>query len=171
MADTKHVLVERLFAEQGGALRAFFYRHIRRHAEAAELAQEVYLRMLRIPDMASIRNPEAYLFTVATNLMREHAVRERRLSNTVDVNDPAVQDQLAELPSFGGQIDAAQRIKRLREVLHELSPKCHAAVVLQYWHGLSYEEIAERLGVSTNMVKKYLSQALVLCRRRMVRLG
>jgi DNA-directed RNA polymerase specialized sigma24 family protein len=44
-------------------------------------------------------------------------------------------------------------------------------VVLQYWHGLSYEEIGLRLGVSTNMVKKYLSQALVHCRRRMSRLG
>jgi RNA polymerase sigma factor (sigma-70 family) len=127
--------------------------------------------MLRIPDIESIRSPEAYLFTVAGNLMREHAVEERRLNNTVDVDDPAIQDQLAELPAFGGQIDAEQRTKRLREVLRELSPKCHAAVVLQYWHGLSYEEIAQQLGVSTNMVKKYLSQALVHCRRRMARLG
>ena len=39
-----------------------------------------------------------------------------------------------------------------------------------YAHGLRYEEIALRLGVSTNMVKKYLSQALVHCRRRMARL-
>ncbi len=36
---------------------------------------------------------------------------------------------------------------------------------------LSYEEIAQRLGVSSNMVKKYLSKALVHCRRRMARLG
>jgi len=171
MADAKHALVERLFAEQGGALRAFILRHIRRKSEATELAQEVYVRMLRIPDTESIRNPEAYLFTVASNLLRENAVHERRLNQTVDVNDPTVQEQLAELPAFGGQIDAAQRIKRLREVLNELSPKCHAAVVLQYWHGMSYEEIAQRLGVSTNMVKKYLSQALLLCRRRMARLG
>jgi len=171
MADAKHALVERLFAERGGALRSFLSRHIRRQSEAAELAQEVYLRMLRIPDTEAIRNPEAYLFTVASNLLREHAVQERRLNNTVDVDDPTVQDQLAELPAFGGQLDAEQRIKRLREVLGELSPKCHAAVVLQYWHGLSYQEIAQRLGVSTNMVKKYLSQALLLCRRRMARLG
>jgi RNA polymerase sigma factor (sigma-70 family) len=171
MAETKQALVERLFAQQAGALRAFFYRRTLSQPEAAELAQEVYARMLRIPDIESIRSPEAYLFTVASNLMREHAVQERRLSNTVDVDDPAVQGQLAELPAFGGQIDAEQRTKRLREVLRELSPKCQAAVVLQYWHGLSYEEIAQRLGVSTNMVKKYLSQALVHCRRRMARLG
>ena len=76
---------------------------------------------------------------------------------------------------LGGMITNWQTIsasiKRLREVLQQLPPKCHAAVVLQYWHGMSYEEIAQRLGVSTHMVKKYLSQALIHCRRRMARLG
>ena len=87
------------------------------------------------------------------------------------IDDPLVQEQLAELPAFGGQLDRERRVRRLREVLDQLSPKCRAAVVLQYWHGLSYEEIAQRLGVSTNMVNKYLSQALIHCRRRMARLG
>jgi RNA polymerase sigma-70 factor (ECF subfamily) len=56
-------------------------------------------------------------------------------------------------------------------VLDQLSPKCRAAVVLQYWHGLTYEEIGQQLGISANMVKKYLSQAIVHCRRRMAKLG
>ena len=55
--------------------------------------------------------------------------------------------------------------------LQQLPAKCQAAVVLQYWEGLSYEEIAERLGISTHMVKKYLTQALAHCRRRMARWG
>ena len=71
---------------------------------------------------------------------------------------------------LGGHLDAERRIKRLREVLGQLSPKCQAAVVLQYWQGLSYQEIAEQLEISTHMVKKYLSQALTHCRRRMGRL-
>ena len=87
------------------------------------------------------------------------------------MDDPLVQEQLAELPSFGGELDTEQRTRRLREVLGELSPKCRAAVELAYWHELSYEEIALRLGISAHMVKKYLSQGLVHCRRRMARLG
>jgi RNA polymerase sigma factor (sigma-70 family) len=170
MAEPRRALVERLFAEHGSALRAFFFRRVRRQPEAAELAQEVYVRMLRVPDLDAIRNVEAYLYTVASNLAREHASASHP-RDTLDVADPAIQEQLAELPSFSGQIDAEQRVKRLREVLRELSPKCHTAVVLAYWHGRSYEEIARELGVSSNMVKKYLSQALVHCRRRMARLG
>jgi len=171
MAESRKSLVGRLFAEQGSALQAFLRRRVRRQADAAELAQEVYVRMLRVADMTTIRNPEAYLYTVATNLAREHARQQPSDSRLLDVDDPLLQEQLAELPAFGGQIDTEQRIERLREVLGQLPPKCHAAVVLQYWHGLSYEEIAQRLGVSTHMVKKYLSQALVHCRRRMARLG
>jgi RNA polymerase sigma factor (sigma-70 family) len=170
MTEIKKSLVERLFAEHGGALKAFLYRRVRRHPEAAELAQEVYVRMLRVPDLTTIRNPEAYLYAVASNLAKEHARRTPDYSKIIDIDDPLVQEQLAELPAFAGQLDREQRIKRLREVLSQLSPKCQAAVELQYWHGMSYEEIAERLGVSTNMVKKYLSQALMHCRRRMARL-
>ena len=68
MTEVKKALVERLFAQQGNALRAFLLRRTRRQHEAADLAQEVYVRMLRIPDMGAIRNPEAYLYTVASNL-------------------------------------------------------------------------------------------------------
>jgi RNA polymerase sigma-70 factor (ECF subfamily) len=171
MAETKNTLVARLFAQHGGALRAFLYRRVRRHPDAAELAQEVYLRMLRIADMETIRNPEAYLYTVASNLAKEHARHTRKDGAALDVDDPVVQEQLAELPNLAVELDDEQRIARLRQVLQQLPPKCHAAVVMQYWHGLSYEEIAQRLGISTHMVKKYLSQALVHCRRRMARLG
>lgn len=171
MAEAKKALVERLFAQHGGPLRAFLLRRTRRHPDAADLAQEVYVRMLRVSDLDAIRNPEAYLFTVAANLAREHAHQERRERESFDVEDPAVEEQLAELPAMGRELDTEQRTRRLREVLQQLSPKCRAAVELQYWHDLSYEEIAVRLGVSTHMVKKYLSQGLMHCRRRMARLG
>jgi len=144
---------------------------VRRRPEAAELAQEVYVRLLRVPDVATIRDPGAYLYTVASNLARDHARRERHGGVALDVDEPLVQEQLAEVPGFAGQLDSEQRVKRLREVLAQLPPKCHAALVMQYWQGLSYEEIALRLGVSTHMIKKHLSNAMVHCRRRMGRLG
>jgi|SRR5215469_2750978 len=171
MGETKKVLVERLFAQHGGALRAFFYRRVHHRPDAAELAQEVYLRMLRLSDTDAIRNPEAYLYTVASNLAKEHRVLERRHESTIDIEDVSGHEMLAELSGITEQIETEQRVKRLREVLRQLPPKCHAAVVLQYWHGMSYEEIAAQLGVSTNMVKKYLTQGLAHCRRRMARMA
>jgi RNA polymerase sigma factor (sigma-70 family) len=168
MADTQQQSrIEHLFTEHLASLEAFLYRRVRRHPVAAELAQEVYLRMLRVPDMEAIRNPEAYLYTVASNLAKEHARREGLGQAAQDVDDPMIQGQLAEFPLFGVQMDAEQRVRRLHEVLKQLPAKCQAAMVLQYWHGQSYKEIAQQLGVSTNMVKKYLTQGLAHCRRRM----
>lgn len=171
MVGSKKTLVEKLFADHAGALLSFFHRRVRRQQEAADLAQEVYLRLLRIPDVDAIRNPEAYLFTVASNLAKEHGLRERHLNAALDIEEPAVQEQTADLPGFGTIIDTEARVKRLREVLKELPLKCQAAVAMQYWQGLSYEEIGRQLDISPHMVKKYLSRALAHCRRRMARLG
>lgn len=171
MTHHKLTLVEKLFAEQRGALQAFFYRRIRTKRDAADLAQEVYARMLRVHDIDAIRDPERYLFTVASNLVRENAELDRRQATGVDPAEPSIQQHLAELPAFDAQLDRTQRMARLREVLAQLSPRCRAAVVLHYRHGLSNQEIAERLGTSPFMVKKYRVQALRHCRRRMARLG
>ena len=171
VADPKPSLVERLFAEHRTALHAFFRRRIRSQADASDLAQEVYVRMLRVKDQEAIRNPVPYLYTVANNLVKEHAVLDRRQASCIDIDDAPAQEALETVPEFDLEFDARQRAQRLGVVLNQLPPKCRAAVVLQYWHGWSYEEIGLRLGVSTNMVKKYLSQALVHCRRRMGRIG
>jgi RNA polymerase sigma factor (sigma-70 family) len=170
MPEDKRALVERLFAQHSGALRVFFHRRAGLRADASALSQEVYLRLLHVNHIDSIKNPEAYLFTVASNLAKEQKVLEWRRGIAVDLNDPTVQEQLGSLDETGSKIDHEHRVARLREVLGQLSPKCRAVVVLQYWHGMSYEDIASRLGISTHMVKKYLVQGLGLCRRRMARM-
>ena len=170
MADRGQSLVERLFAEHRSALQAFFRRRIRSKAEAADLAQEVYLRMLRIGDTDGIRNPVPYLYTVANNLVKEHAVRDRRWASGIAVDEAPMQAQLETLPEFDGELDAMQRVVRLRTVLRELRPKYRAAVALRFTQGLSYREIAVHLRVSPRMAKRYVAQALCHCRRRMARM-
>jgi RNA polymerase sigma factor (sigma-70 family) len=171
MAESKKALVERLFAGQRNALQAFFYRRLRTKADAADLAQEVYLRFLRVNDPDTIRNPEAYLFAVAGNLLKENAILDRRQATNVDIEEADGLQLMTVLSDFDSPLDVSRRVERLRVVLRQLTPKCRAAVVLRYRHELSYEEIADRLEVSTHMVKKYLVQALGHCRRRMARMG
>jgi RNA polymerase sigma factor (sigma-70 family) len=171
ISEGKNGLVERLFAAHRGALQAFFYRRVRHRSDASDLAQEVYLRMLRVKDTSAVRDAEAYLYSVASNLAKEHAASSRRRGVSVDFEDATIQEQLAQPPSFEGEILTAQQIKRLRAVLRGLPAKCHAAVVLQYVYGQSHQQIAERLQVSPRMVKQYVGQALGLCRRRMASWG
>jgi RNA polymerase sigma factor (sigma-70 family) len=168
--DLNTELVRQLFLTYQSALRAYLYKRVRRRADAEELAQEVYLRLLRVPDVTAILNPEAYLYTIAKNLVKEYALEQSRGGTSVPPDDPGVEQCLSESPSYPDEMDREQRIERLREVLPQLSAKCLATVALRFWHGLSYEEIAQRLDISPHMVKKYLSHALAHCRRRMARL-
>jgi RNA polymerase sigma factor (sigma-70 family) len=171
MRTAAKTLVERLFAEHYPALLAFFYRRVRAQSDAPDLAQEVYLRMLRVSDSEAIRNPEGYLFTVASNLAKEHAVLEHRRAKSIELDKAGAEPSLQSQPAYENDLDSLIRTSRLSTVLAQLSPKCRAAVVLQYSQDLSYQEIAARLNVSPHMVKKYLAQALMHCRRRMARLG
>jgi RNA polymerase sigma factor (sigma-70 family) len=170
-AEPKPSLVERLFGEHRTALQMFFRQRIRTKADAADLAQEVYLRMLRIKDPEAIRNPVHYLYTVASNLVKEHAVLDRRQASGIDIDEAPAFEQLETLPEFDGELDSAQRIARLGVVLQQLRPKCRAAMELRFTHGLSFREIAAQLEVSPQMAKKYVAQGLSHCRRRLAALG
>jgi RNA polymerase sigma factor (sigma-70 family) len=170
-AEPKASLVGRLFAEHRAALQSFFLRRIRSKADAADLAQEVYVRMLRIRDLDAIRNPVSYLYTVANNLVKENAVLDRRQASGVDIDEIPVQEELGTWPAYDIDLDARQRVARLGVVLNQLRPQCRAAVELRFTQGLGYQEIAMHLGVSRQMAEKYVAQALGHCRRRMARMS
>jgi RNA polymerase sigma-70 factor (ECF subfamily) len=123
--------------------------------------------MLRVSDMDAIRNPQLYLYTVASNLVKEHAARGLRLTTSSELDEASVAERLGELPSLDSQLESSQMAERLGAVLEQLPPRWRTALILQHRYGLTYQEIAERLGVSSNMVKKYLAQGLAQCRRRM----
>jgi DNA-directed RNA polymerase specialized sigma24 family protein len=55
-------------------------------SDAADLAQEVYVRMLRVNNKEAIRNPAHYLYTVANNRVRENAVLDRRQASDIDID-------------------------------------------------------------------------------------
>jgi RNA polymerase sigma-70 factor (ECF subfamily) len=163
--------LDRLIAGQYAVLLAFFRRRIRNRTDAADLAQEVYVRMLRVNEPESIRDPQAYLFAVAGNLVKEQLLLDHRQALGVGVDEAAAVMQLIEVPDFEQNLDQRDRLRRLRAVLEQLPLKCRTVVALQYRHGLNHQEVADQLGISTHMVKKYLAQALAHCRRRMQRLA
>jgi RNA polymerase sigma factor (sigma-70 family) len=167
MPDTSKALVERLYTEHGSALISFLFRRTGSEVDAIDLAQETYMRMLQIADIEHIRDPRAYMFTIGANLAREFAISQSRARNNVDVNDPEVEPVVLDEVPIAEQVDQQAMLVKLREVFAELPVKCRAAWQLKHGHGLTYAEIAERLGVGKDMVKKYLSQALEHCQERM----
>jgi Sigma-70 region 2 len=80
-------LVEALVASHGAQLRRYLISRVRNSADVPALVQEVFLRMLRIPDHDAVRSPEAYLFTVAQHVAHQHAIR--RSNSTLSARERA----------------------------------------------------------------------------------
>jgi RNA polymerase sigma-70 factor (ECF subfamily) len=155
-----------VFARREGWLLGYFRRRLAQPADARDLVQEVYLRLLHTDrsEATTIADPEAYLFTVAANLVKEEAVLHRRRALHVDVAH-VIPELEAREDSAEDLLDRERRERLLAEALQRLPPRHRAVMLMQYREHLSYAEIAKRLGVSTHMVKKYVVQALALCRR------
>lgn len=165
----KHKTWSALFAEKGASLSSYFLRRVAHRWDAQDLVQEVYLRLLRIEpaDAASIRNPEAYLFTVAANLIKERAVMRQQLTHYGDELEEAI-SHIAIPCNAEVDMDSQLRRQRLAALLGRLSPKCRAVMIMHYRDEMPYREIAERLSISTHMVKKYIVKGLAVCRQGMV---
>ena len=126
------------------------------------MAQEAYLRLLRASDSRLIHDPVAYLLRIARNLLHEW------YGSPPGSREPAEEIELVdEGMSIEDLTEISQQMDRLENVLRHLSPKCQAAILMHRRDGMTYDEIAKALGVSSSMVKKYLSQGLARCRARL----
>ncbi len=123
------------------------------------------MRLLRVGQPESIRNPEAYLFTIANHVLHQYALRQLALPESSDVMDAIGIE--AEEADPASQVEMQQRLQDLDHVLAKLSYKAQAALILYRRDGLSLEEVATRLGISLAMVKKYLVRATLHCRQHM----
>ncbi len=157
-------VVRELFLESRPELMRYLAFRVRNAAESEELAQEVYVRMMRLDQVHLIRNPRAYLFRVAASVLADRGRLQSRRITTEEMADAA--DQLAD-GSAGPyeQLLWRQRLDRVNQAINDLPERCRRALVLHRRDGWTYDEIAADLGVSRSMVKKYLRKALVLCRR------
>jgi RNA polymerase sigma-70 factor (ECF subfamily) len=135
-----------LYAEHRAAQQSFFQRRIRSKASAPDLAQEVYVRMLRLTDPSGIRNPAVYPYTVANNLVKEYAALDRRQTISGDMDDVRASEKLEPetTSALDGELDTRQRVAQLQVMLRELRPKCRAALILRFTHELSLGEVAEQ---------------------------
>jgi RNA polymerase sigma factor (sigma-70 family) len=165
-ADRGGDLVERLARECGPDLVRFIARRVRSLIDARDLAQETYVRLLRLDRKDLIRDPRPYLYRIACNIMYEFQLRQTsdRAGLRRWANDRRAGAEAEDLDEGAEQL-ALQR--RLEDALRGLSPKCRAVVVLHRRDGMTYEEIGAQLGISARMVKKYLAQGLKHCRERL----
>jgi RNA polymerase sigma factor (sigma-70 family) len=167
VAQDAQALVAGLVSSHGAQLQRFLLARVRNSADVPDIAQEVYLRMLRVPNIDSIRSPEAYLFTVAQHVVHQHTLSQTAMRPSVELTRMLTSPVSTPDADPALELDALQCLEQLQGALEELSPKARATFMLHRRDGLSFDEIAARLGISRPMVKKYLMKALMHFRQRL----
>jgi RNA polymerase sigma factor (sigma-70 family) len=166
-AQDPQTLVAELAESHGPQLRRFLLARVRNSADVPDIVQDVYLRMLRIPHVESIRSPEAYLFTVALHVLQQYTLRQSQIPPSIDF--AGILEPLHGGPNADPvlEVDAQQRLEELQHALDLFTPKVRATFILHRRDGLSIDEIGTRLGISRPMVKKNLIKALMQFRRKL----
>jgi RNA polymerase sigma factor (sigma-70 family) len=166
--DGKKAFVAALAKEHGQGLRRFLAARLREAVDdIPDLVQEVYLRLLRVPNHDTIRSPQAYLFTVAHHVLHQHKMSLAATPESVDVLDVLAEMEIHSVDDPAAQLDVRRRLQELDLLLHQVPPRCRATFILHRRFGFTLEEIAGQLGVSRPMVKKYLVKALVHCKQHL----
>lgn len=164
----KQGLVADLERQHGDSLRRFLASRLRhRMADAQDLVQEIFLRLLRVDHLETIRSSEAYLFTIAFHVLHQHILRRSAIPESIEIT--ALINEMETAPESDPLLQAErhQQLEELQQALHGLSPKAQAVLILHRRDGYSLEEIGNQLGVSRAMAAKYLSKALLHCRQQL----
>ena len=150
-----------LFADTRGPLQAYLRRTAGNDALAEDLLQESYIRFLDSPPKSlEAKARRAYLFTLATRLLRDHWRRDNRWrwlpwawggEEEGDVPHPASEEPPAD--------DVVWNRQKMATGFEVLSQRQRSLVWLAYVEGLDHQELAKLFSLSEGSVKVLLHRA------------
>ncbi|MBO1540323.1 RNA polymerase sigma factor [Pseudomonas sp. OA65] len=154
-----------VFLAQRTPLLRTLERMVRNPSTAEDLLQETYLRVTRALSERTVEHLEPFVFQTARNLALDHLRARRIQSRTLldDVPLEVVHNVAAPQSSAEDAAHAQQLLERLDVSLQALSPRQQQIFILSRLHGHSYQQIAERLGVSLSTVQKELKLIMAIC--------
>lgn len=140
----------------------YFFRHLGNREDAEDLAQEVFVRVAHQKPQQRINNVEAFVFRIASNLLKDRFRRNRSHRVQQHISDcECAQGRLGEAPSEENVYQQQERLKMFLSALDELPPRCRTVFLLQRYEGLTYTEVAQKLGISVSAVEKHMMKALL----------
>ncbi|HRE82216.1 MAG TPA: RNA polymerase sigma factor [Opitutaceae bacterium] len=144
------------------ALRAYLQARFSSLSDHDDLVQETYVRMLRAKTAGKVRYARALLFSIAHNTALD-LFRRHRAAPVEAVTDLVETEVLEKTPVVSDTVVQQEELEILADAVRGLSERCREVVLLRYLEGLSYKDIALRLGVSPETVKTHLATGMRRC--------
>lgn len=155
--------IHTLYSDHHAWLQGWLRRRLGNAADAADLAHDAFLRLIIKPaprGFDSHGEARAYLRAMAqgmcVNLWHRREIEQAWLDTL------ATQPQEF-APSAERQVIVLQALREIGTMLLELPPKAAQAFLMAHACQMTDKEVAEDLGVSTRMVRKYITQAMLRC--------
>ncbi|MGO8928411.1 MAG: RNA polymerase sigma factor [Limisphaerales bacterium] len=155
---------ERLYDEHAQAVFAFLLNFTRHEADTRDLLQELFIKLARRPDLLEgVRDERAFLLRLAHNLaidlIRRRGARDKHY-------EQLTAETLPIFASAAGPDESAFR-EALTAALGELPAEQRAVVHLKLWEGLTFEQIADLLGIPLNTAASRYRYGLDKLRERL----
>lgn len=151
--------LEALFREHHGAVFRAAYRITGDAADAEDVLQTVFTRLLRREDQPDLsESAGSYLHRAAVNAALD-LIRARKRSRTVDID--GMGDHLVDQADPGPERRQGSRelARRLREAMSSLSPRQAEIFTMRYFEGLGNLEISKMLGATQTSIAVILHRA------------
>lgn len=159
-ADSPSAPIAALYQEHHRWLQGWLRSRLGCSETAADLAHDTFLRLLLKPVepgfLPALREPRAYLTTVAKRLLIDHQ-RRRSLELAWAETLALLPEDVA--PSPEDQLMILQALHEIDALLNALPAAVRSVFLLSQVEGLKYAEIAQRLAISERTVKRYMVQA------------
>jgi RNA polymerase sigma-70 factor (ECF subfamily) len=165
--------IHALYAAHHGWLVGWLRRRLSCVHSADDLAQDTFVRIVtsvgtqvaRGHEEAAtvaldLREPRAYLTTVAKRVLSNHS-RRQRLEDAYLASVAWLPER--SVPSPEERLVILQTLEEIDDMLDGLAPKARTAFLMAQFEGLTYAEIAGRLNVAVRTVKRYMAQAFEQC--------
>lgn len=152
--------VQQLYLDNHGWLQQWLRRKTGCHEQAADLAQDTFMRLLTQRKVEELKQPRAYLSRIARSLMIDQ-FRRRML-------EQAYLESLAALPE-PVEISPQERnviletLLQIDQMLDGLGPRTREIFLLAQLDGLSHAAIGRQLNLSSNTVSKHFVRAMAHC--------
>ena len=137
------------------------YRMLNNSGEAEEAAQEAFIRAFtRLDSYNPAHKFSTWLLSITSNYCIDQLRKRRAVLLSIDEPlppHPALSADQEKRPE--SQLLMNEQQAMVQSLLEELAPDYRQAVVLRYWHELSYEEIAEMMDTTVSAIKSRLFRA------------
>ena len=149
-----------LYGEHHGWLKGWLRKKLGCSDAAADLAQDTFVRIINARNAHEIKEPRAYLTTIARSLM----INQFRRNEIEQAYLFALQDrQEAFVQSVEDRAIVIETLMEIDAMLDKLPTNVRRAFLLFQLEGLKHAEIAECMGVSVSSVRQYIMKAVQHC--------